>query len=274
MPEDEPLSERVQEPIKSHPDDTHPDQAESTPPVRDPEPQKSQTIVFDSYAATITRKETHKSGLWEIDFSLDKELHFKPGQYVSVYVENLKKPAPFSIASSPVDTKNVVLGIEVVGEVTTTITALDPGTVVTLKGPFGKFVIGDHERKVCLLAGGIGITPFMSMLRWVRDTHPDKHVVLFYSCKAEDQFMWLDELEEMQRTNENIKIVLTITKDLPEGWKHKSGRISQEMIREEIPDYDEYVYFTCGPKGLIEAMFTLLEGMGIPKENIRREAWH
>lgn len=249
--------------------------AQKAPPVKEEEVRAAEPktqIKFDTYQATITRMETHHSGLWEFDFALDKPMEFKAGQYVSVYLPQMT-PAPFSIASSPASTQDIVLGIEVVGPVTTALSRMKPGDAVTLKGPFGNFTIDAHQRKVCLLAGGIGITPFMSMLRWIRDTSPDKHAALFYSCKAKDQFMWLSELEEMQEKHDSIKAVLTCTREEPRGWAHRCGRISEEMIRKELPDYDEYVFYTCGPPGLINAMFSLLEGMGVPKERIKREAW-
>lgn len=237
-----------------------------------PVPLKKKLPKFDTYTAKLVRMETKWRDLWEFVFELEKPMEFIAGQYASIIVPGHKKPAPFSIASSPIHKNQLDFGIEVIGEVTTAMSLLKPGDQVTMKGPFGEFIMGPHERKVCFLAGGIGVTPFMSMLRWIRDTHPDKHAVLFYSCKAEDQFMWLEELREMQESCENIKIILTCTKEEKEGFS--SGRIDETMIREELPDFDEYVYFTCGPQGLIEAMIALMTSMGISKENVRREAWH
>lgn len=230
-------------------------------------------IKFDNYQGTITKMETHHSGLWELDFSLDKPMEFQPGQYVSITFPGMK-PAPFSIASSPVDVNNIALGIEIIGKVTTKLSEMRPGEIVPMKGPFGNFTLPAQQRKVCFLAGGIGITPFISMCRWIRDTSPDKHAVLFYSCKSKDQFMWLPELEDMHKNHDAIKVVLTCTREEPEGWSHSMGRINEEMIRKELPDYMDYLFYTCGPPGLINAMFSLMEGMGVPKENIKREAWH
>ncbi len=252
-----------------------PEEVRSSPPApaATPPPAPAQRIVFDTYTGTIVRMETHHSGLWEFDFALDKPMRFVAGQYVSVFLPGMK-PAPFSIASSPVERERIVLGIEVVGAVTGALSRMQPGDKVTLKGPFGRFVIGDDERKVCFLAGGIGITPFMSMLRWVRDTNPDKRAVLFYSCRREDGFMWREEIARMHETHPSIKAVLTLTGDAPADWRGQQGRICEAMIREELPDFKDYVFFTCGPPALIDAMFALLASMGVPAQQLRREAWH
>jgi ferredoxin-NADP reductase len=231
-------------------------------------------IVFDTYQATITRMETHHMHVWEFDFQLDKPMPFVPGQYVSIYLPQMK-PAPFSIASSPAETKHIVLGIEVVGPVTGQLAKLEPGSAVTLKGPFGRFVMADAERKVCFLAGGIGITPFMSMLRSIRDTKDTRRAVLFYCCKTRDQFMWLDEMLDIARACPNVTVVLSLTQEQPPaGGPYRAGRISEPLIRETIPDYTDFTFFSCGPPALIDAMFKVLGGMGVSQERLRREAWH
>jgi len=247
------------------------------PPVQSPmpaTPPRPAPPKFDTYKGTVVEMDTHHRGLWEFKFALDKPMHFKAGQYASVIVDGHPKPAPFSIASSPTQINQLDLGVEVVGEVTTAMSQLQPGDVVTLKGPFGNFVMPDDHRKVCFLAGGVGVTPFMSMARWIRDTSPDKYAVMFYSCKTKDQFMWFEELEEMHKNNANIKVVFTLTKDVPQGWQYNTGRMDEQMIRNELPDFMEYVYFRCGPVALIDAMFQLLSSMGVPQENLKREAWH
>ena len=58
------------------------------------------------------------------------------------------------------------------------------------------------------------------------------------------------------------------------GWSHELGRVDEQMMREQIPDFDEYIFFSCGPVSLIDAMFEILGNMGVKKKNLRREAWH
>ena len=243
----------------------------SVTPVTIAQPPKIQFWTFD---AEITAMHNPLPGLYVYRFRLDKPITFVAGQYVSVFLPG-KKPAPFSIASSPEQHDALELGVEVVGPVTTAMSQMKVGDRVPLKGPFGKFVMTDTEQQVCYLAGGVGITPFMSMLRWIRDTHQDgRHATLFYSCKTQDQFLWREELETMMRECPNMKIILTITREAPPSWPHKTGRIDEKMIREAITDVPGTVYYSCGPVPLIDAMFALLRTMGVPESNLKREPWH
>ncbi len=224
---------------------------------------------FDSYDAELVEKKNVHDKLWIFRFKLDKKIEFKPGQYVSIFLEG-EKPAPFSIVNSPVEKEIVELGVEIIGNVTKKMSEMIIGERVQIKGPFGRFVVGE-EKKFCMLAGGIGVTPFISMMRWVRDFETDKSSVLFYSCKTKDHMIWFDELEKMQ--SEKTKTVFTLTRDVPEGWVYYTKRISEEMLLEELPDYKDYVFYCCGPAQYIETMFHILRKMGVPEQNLKREAW-
>jgi glycine betaine catabolism B len=232
-------------------------------------------IVFDNYDSTIIEIQQPMENLRVFKFKLEgeKRINFTAGQYVSVIYPGAH-PAPFSIASSPENHEVVELGIEITGgPVTSRLKLANVGDKAILRGPFGNFVM-QGEKKVCYLAGGVGITPFMCMLRWIRDTHQDGvNAVLFYSCKVQEQFLWVPELEQMAREHPNIKIVLTITRDVPPGWTHHSGRINEQMIREEMPDFAERTFYSCGPPALIDAMFGLLKTMGVTDDKLKKEKW-
>jgi len=230
-------------------------------------------IVFDNYDATITNIQQPMDTLRVFVFKLDdKKINFIAGQYVSVIYPGTH-PAPFSIASSPENHDIVELGIEITGgPVTSKLKDAKVGDKAVLRGPFGTFTLAG-EKKVCFLAGGVGVTPFMSMLRWIRDTNQDVKATLFYSCKVEKQFLWLDELEQMALSHVNIRIFPTITKEAPADWIHKTGRINETMIRECLPDFMEHTFYSCGPPALIEAMFTMLKSMGVSENNLKKEKW-
>jgi glycine betaine catabolism B len=231
-------------------------------------------IIFDNYDSTISSIEEPMDNLRVFKFKLDnKSINFTAGQYVSVIYPGAH-PAPFSIASSPQIHDEIELGIEITGgPVTSKLKQAKVGDKAVLRGPFGTFVL-QGEKKVCFLAGGVGITPFMCMLRWIRDTNQnDIQATLFYSCRVKQQFLWLPELEQMQREHPNIKIVLTVTRETPPDWKHRTGRIDERMIRETIPDFVEHTFYSCGPPALIDGMFGMLKALGVPDEKMKKEKW-
>jgi len=232
-------------------------------------------IVFDNYDCTITDVKMPVPNLYVFKCQLPpgKQINFIAGQYVSWMVPNVG-PAPFSIASSPADTTALELSIELTGGPhTSVIKQAKVGDHCVLRGPFGNFVIGTGEKRIAFLAGGVGITPFMSMLRWIRDTKQDIKATLFWSCRTIAEFTWIDEIEAMQRECPNIRVVFTVTREDPPGWQHYKGRINEAMIRGKLPDSDETVFYSCGPPALIDAMFAILKTMGVPDERLKKEKW-
>ena len=234
--------------------------------------QTPKKVVFDNYDAVAEKIEVKMETLRIYRFKLNKPTNFIAGQYMSLIVPG-STPAPFSIASSPEEHDMIELGIEITGGPhTSKIKELKEGDHVTLRGPFGTFTM-QGEKKVCYLAGGVGITPFMSMLRWIRDTHQTTEATLFYSCKVKEQFLWREELEQMTKTHTNIKVVLTVTRDDPPDWHHEKGRINADMIKGFLPDYLEHTFYSCGPPALISAMFELLRSMGVSDDRLKQEKW-
>lgn len=230
----------------------------------------AEDIDFDTYEATCKWRYEEEGKQHVICFTLDKPISFQPGQYMTVMFPGMK-PAPFSIASS-VASKKLELAVEVIGPVTGKLGEMKPNDTVPMKGPFGRFVM-QQEQKVCFIAGGIGIAPFMSMLRSIKDLELDKDAVLLYSCKSPGRFLWTEELDKLGEKG-NIKIVRTVTQDT-EGWTGKSGRITAQMIRGAIPNYEKYTYFVCGPLDMITDMFEMLQNeLNIPFKNLRREVWN
>ncbi|MBR9701233.1 FAD-dependent oxidoreductase [Candidatus Woesearchaeota archaeon] len=191
--------------------------------------------------------------------SFKEPLSFEPGHYVTVFFEGMK-PAPFSLASAP--GKPVQLAVEIVGAVTTKLSEMKPGDKVKVKGPFGRFVLGNEE-KSCFIAGGIGIAPFMSMLR-----ASEHDMILLYSCKDQNQILWHDELDSM---TDNISVNITLTRA---KWNHITGRVSQETIKKYVPDYLDRVFYVCGPLTMINELFEMLAGLGVSKDNLKREVWY
>jgi len=230
-------------------------------------------IIFDNYDTVIEDIKIQAEKFYVYKYRLvDKKINFIAGQYVSVIVPG-STPAPFSIASSPEQHDMIELAIEMTGGPhTSKIQQTKVGDHTTLRGPFGTFVLGE-EKKACFLSGGVGITPFMSMLRWIRDTKQDIQAVLFYSCRIKDQFLWMDELEQMIQDHPNIKIVFTVTREDPPDWKYNKGRITKELIIEKLPEYKDYTFYSCGPQSLIDGMFTILKELGLPDEKVKREKW-
>lgn len=219
---------------------------------------------FD-HPAIVTKKTILDDKHFIITFRPDEKINFLPGQYLSVVLDG-KRPAPFSIASSTAQ-YDIELGIGVHGEVTTALRDTPVGTRVILRGPFGRFTLQD-QKKVCFLSGGVGLTPFVSMLRSLRDAHSDVDAILLASSKRKTQFLWPDELLTMRVPQ---RVVFTLTEEQNSAFPH--GRIDAAFVRKYVPDFEQRTFYACGPDAFITAMFSVLKELGIDEARMVKEAW-
>ncbi len=121
-----------------------------------------------------------------------------------------------------------------------------------------------------MLSGGIGITPLRSMIRYSTDKRLSANIVLLYSNSYESDIVFKDDLESMAKQNPNLKVVNTITRPSP-AWKGLKGRIDRDMVVREVPDYANSVFFTSGPREMVDSIRSLLKDLGIPENQIKQE---
>ena len=213
-------------------------------------------------------------GVKSFRFKKTKEADFKPGQFfmVTIEVEGEKRPKHFSFSNSPTEgeflefTKRITYS-----PFSRALDSLKVGDWAHLKMPYGSFTFTGEHKKVAFLSGGIGITPLRSMCRYATDTKIASDIVLFYGNKTEDGIIFRDDLDKMAQDNKHLRIVYTLTaRDLDETrWKGRRGHIDEAMIREEMPDYKDRVFYICGPPGMVKGLTDLLKNsLGIKKENI------
>jgi len=121
---------------------------------------------------------------------------------------NVWQQRPFSICSSSLNKKFIQLAIKVYGEFTQKVITLKKGNNVGISGPYGFFVFNEKKMKeTVLLAAGIGITPFMSIIRYISESELTNKILLFYSNKRIENIVFLEELKSISQKHKNIKII-------------------------------------------------------------------
>jgi ferredoxin-NADP reductase len=151
------------------------------------------------------------------------------------------------------------------------------GKEVELRGPAGQFTLPPGEAApAAFLAGGIGITPVVSMLRQAAKERLSRKLILFYSNRRPEDAAFLDELIELQRRNPNYKFVGTMTEmqKSARSWKGETAFIDQAMLERHLDDLAGAIYYTAGPPAMVEAMQKMLEGAGVKSENIRSDEFY
>lgn len=203
-------------------------------------------------------------------------LRYHAGQFLWITLGNSPfsmQQHPFSIASSP-HGDQIELTIKELGDFTRSLREVPPGTRAWLEGPYGCFYHDPQKVKGCVfVAGGVGVTPIMSLLRDARERGDRSPHVLFFGNSAWDDAMFREEIEEMT-TRMNLKVVHVLT-DPPDGWDGETGYIDREVLQRHLPpDFRDYACFICGPEALLDSVEPTLRDLGVPAAEIHTERFN
>jgi ferredoxin-NADP reductase len=205
------------------------------------------------------------------------EFSFKAGQWIDFYADlaGERKVAGYSMTSSPLTRGNFELAIKRVGEnpVTKHIHSdACEGEVVHIDGGHGEiFYEAGAAKKVCLIAGGIGIAPHMSIFRYIAGGDPDASATLIYSASSSSELVFREEIELITRRDPRMRALLTVT-DETKGWSGHVGKINADLIRESGVD-PEALHYICGPSQMIHELVDTLRGLGVRRKQMRYELW-
>jgi ferredoxin-NADP reductase len=206
---------------------------------------------------------------------------FQPGQYAAISFSRKHRPTAarcFSIVSSPTQQGRLQFSMRTKGRFTSALRDINVGDEVKVRGPFGGFVFdAERDRDVVLVAGGIGITPFMSMVRFASTVNSRSNITLIYSCPSQDDIPFKQELINLQLQNPLLKVVFVIGKGPTNellGQTVKEGRINDQILNEVTQGrYDIKTFFICGPPGFMNTTMRILHENKVDKNNIMSEAF-
>jgi len=207
-------------------------------------------------------------------FPRPEGLDYKPGQYMLVTIKAGEKELmhPFSLSSSPTEKEFIEFTKKLTdSEYSNTLRTFKPGDWARIDAPYGNFTFQGERDKIVMLAGGVGITPFRSICRYATDTKLASSIILLYGCRNEDEIAFKAELEEMQRQNPNLKVVFVLN-EASSQWKGPVGFITAELVKTQISNYKERMFYVCGPPGMVKAMENLATSMGLPPSQLKLEA--
>ncbi|VVB77838.1 Sulfhydrogenase 1 subunit gamma [uncultured archaeon] len=202
----------------------------------------------------------------------DKPLNYIPGQFAFLSIESditTNEPHPFTICSSP-NKKDIIFSIKDLGDYTANLKNVKVGSKVKLEGPFGKFsFVNHHSNNYIFISGGIGITPFISMIRSIDDSpgsFDGDNIDLYYSVKTEKECVFLKELKEISN-----KISKTKKLNIYPFISEKSGLLNLEYIKNNSKYLSNSKIFICGPPNMMNSIKKQLISFGINKKNIITE---
>ena len=206
-------------------------------------------------------------------FPRPSELEYKAGQFLFITIKQGGKELSkhFSFSSSPTEKGHIEFTKKFTdSEFSAALKSLKLGDWARIDAPYGQFTFEGEHPKIGMLAGGIGITPLVNICKYCTDKRLNTKIALLYGCRTEADIAFRKELEEMQQQNSNLKIVF-ILNEAGSGWKGAVGVINADMVKREIPEYKETIFYTCGPPAMVDVMEKLVESLGLPKTQLKRE---
>jgi ferredoxin-NADP reductase len=229
--------------------------------------------------ARIKEKREVAKGTLLVEFDLlGEEVDFTPGQYFWVtlldppYDDEKGPRRHITVVTSPNDRGVLGLATRVRDSAfKRSLAELPVGTEVDVEQPKGDFLLPDDtEQEYVFIAGGIGITVFRSMLRYIAEENLPHRVTLVYSNRDVESTAFFSELKELESANPNLRLVLTMTED--PSWDGESRRIDADFLRDHLGgDLGAFTYLIAGPPGMVEAMEKVLAEAGVPEEQVRPE---
>jgi ferredoxin-NADP reductase len=228
--------------------------------------------------ATIKEKQEVAKGTLLVVFDLlGREVDFRPGQYFWVtlvdppYDDEKGPRRHITVVTSP--TERGVLGLCTRlrdSAFKRSLSALPLGAEVDVEEPKGSFVLPEEtDRAYVFIAGGIGITVFRSMLRFIADEGLAHRITLVYSNRDRESTAFLDELAELDSALPNLTLVLTMTQD--PGWNGETRRIDADFLGDHLGELGAFTYLIAGPPTMVEAVSETLSASGVPEEHIRAQ---
>jgi ferredoxin-NADP reductase len=229
---------------------------------------------------TLKQKIRLAPTVYNFVFATDTTMKFTPGQYLEWTLQHEKPDNRgnrryFTIASSPTE-KEIIMGVKFYNPASSykqSMLGMKTGTKILAGQLSGDFTLPKNpQEKSVFIAGGIGITPFRSMVKYLIDTKQKRDIVLMYSNKISEDVVYKDLFDQAaQQIGLKPLYTLTDTNQIPPNWKDQTGTIDAAMIAKEVPDYRDRTFYISGPHGMVTAFEQTLSQMGIKKSRIKTD---
>ncbi len=202
---------------------------------------------------------------------------YKPGQFLMMYMlDENGKPTnlarAYSISSSPIQKDHLELTIKITGKFTTLLDKMKVGNRVGVTGSFGVFTYNPEKHKdTVMMAGGVGIAPFVSMVRFATAQKLENKILLFYSNRTNKDISHLEELKKLEEENPNFRTIYTVTRDEPADGIHEQGRFNETHINKYLPALEGKNFMLCGSTAMVNDFTAILHSLGVERFRITAE---
>jgi len=224
---------------------------------------------------------THNVKTFRFAYAGNGELPFTylPGQFLTLHIapQGLPIKRSYTIASTPTwrDRIEITVKREPDGLVSRWLhDELQIGDEVEIEAPNGTFIFtGEQAEHVVLIAGGVGITPMMSVARYLTETNWTGRITLILSFRSPRDYIFREEIEKLKGQNSNLDVVVTMSDPAEESWSGLRGRITSSLFASAVPDISTCRSHICGPPSMMESVKAALLALGAADAHIKTEAF-
>lgn len=226
------------------------------------------------WSAALIGKRERATGTKTFTIERPSDLEYRAGQFFFVSIPAPEAPGGwllhhFSFSSSPTE-PNVEFTTRLTGhEFKDRLDALEPGTRLRIAGPDGDFVLRPEWRRAAYLAGGVGITPVRSTVRWALDTRASTDIVVLYANRDLASAAFREEFAGLDSPPVRVVDILSH----PDAdWRGPTGHIDADFVREQVPDWRERHFFVSGPPGMARSLAAMVaDELRVGAENLTAE---
>jgi ferredoxin-NADP reductase len=237
-------------------------------------------FFMTTYQSRLRGREEVAEGTMAFHLEKPAGFQFKAGQYVDVSLINPPETdsegmvRSFSIASAPYEGQLLLVTRMRKSAFKRVLAILPLGMKLKLEGPMGSFTLHKNRVKAAVfLAGGIGITPFLSMLREAAEERLPQRLYLFYSNRHPKDAAFLKDLEILSKVNANFVFIPSMSEEEKSSldWPNERGFIDREMLLRHMDGLKGPIYYVAGPPAMVAAMREMLTHAGVEEDDIRTE---
>jgi ferredoxin-NADP reductase len=236
--------------------------------------------VSTTFKSRLKKKEDLAEGTMGFYFAKPEGFQFKAGQYLDITLVDPPETdaegniRSLSIASAPED-EYLLVATRMRDTAFKRVLRMGPLDLeVSMDGPMGSFTLHNNSaRPAVFLAGGIGITPFSSIIRHAAHAKLPHHLYLFYSNRRPEDAAFMKVLHELEKENSNFKFIPSMTEmsKSAQTWNGESGFINKEMLARYLPGPQGPIYYIAGPPAMVAAMRQMLLAAGVDEDDVRTE---
>lgn len=235
------------------------------------------------FETEFVNREDLAAGTMAFHFLKPRDFQFTAGQAMDVTLLNPSGTGSngnvhtFSIASAPFEDSLMIATRMRDSPFKRALREMPVAAKLQLGKPTGQFTLDDGATgAVVFLAGGIGITPFVSMLRQATHDHLERKLYLFYANRRPEDAAFLDELQQLQTHNPNFRFIgaMTQMEKSAQPWSGETGHIDKDMLARSIDDISAPIYYIAGPPMMVDSMLEMLLDAGVKEEQIRTDEFY